>query len=170
LPASHRQPSSGIGQEVLDFLRSGAAVLGIFAEQAKDEGFDLGGQVFSKRTRRFRLVVPDGIHYGSVAIAFEWSFSGEHLVKQDAQSPKVCSLVDRLSAQLLGRHVGHGTQHHAAARERHISKLGQPEVEDFDSAVGLSNYVSRFDVPVDDPLLVGRGEPARDLPGILNPG
>ena len=42
---------------------------------------------------------------------------------------------------------------------------GEAEVEDLDVAVLRQEDVLGLDVAVDDPLLVGRGEPLGDLPG-----
>jgi hypothetical protein len=44
-----------------------------------------------------------------------------------------------------------------------LGLFGEAEVEDLDPAVVAEEEVRRLDVAVDDPLLVGGGEAARDL-------
>ena len=48
-----------------------------------------------------------------------------------------------------------------------MRELGEAEVEDLDAAVVRDEEVLRLQIPVDDPLLVRRGEPVRDLERVV---
>ena len=95
----------------------------------------------------------------------------EHLVEHAAERPDVGPLVDRLSARLLGAHVGRGPEDDAFARaaDRDRRRLRQvrcrvvagdrfrePEVEHLDHAVRRDLDVRRFQIAVNDALSRGR--------------
>ena len=75
-------------------------------------------------------------------------------VRWSATSPRICSREIRRGAQ---RHAGLGQPGLAGGQ------LGDPEIHDAGGAVLQDADVGRFDVAVDDALLVGIVEPARDL-------
>ena len=85
--------------------------------------------------------------------------AGEHLVEHDAEREDVGAVVERLSRDLLGRHVARRAQQHARGR-LHV-RVAQPrdaEVHDLHAAVGEHHDVAGLHVAVDDAALVGRRE------------
>ena len=86
-------------------------------------------------------------------------------------------MIGRLALHLLGRHVTGRSHDDARLRRRGLGRdpgqwtrarlrtrqLREPEVEDLDAAVFGDEEVLGFQVAMDDPLLVRRREPARDL-------
>ena len=101
----------------------------------------------------------------------------EHLVQDAGERPDVGTLVDRLAARLFGAHVGRRAHHDALARSLDRDRLApavsgaavtgtddsrEPEVQHLDNAVRRDLDVRRFEIPVNDPLLVRRPRaPAR---------
>ncbi len=97
-------------------------------------------------------------------------------------------MVDGVAARLLGRHVGHGAQHVAAARQLaadrlhlavHVGRLagqrlglehlGQAEVEQLDVALVGDHHVGGLEVAVHDAALVGVGQRAGDGQRVVEP-
>ena len=89
--------------------------------------------------------------------------------------------VGRLALDLLRRHVAESPEHDArlrgAGRRRQARRvgpclvqrqLGQAEVEDLDAAVLRDEQVLGFQIPVDDPLFVRRGEAVSDLQRVVD--
>jgi hypothetical protein len=87
-------------------------------------------------------------------------------------------VIDRFSPELLGGHVGDRSQHRAGSRAllqrasargagvaafRGAGPTGEPEVQDLDPIVASHEDVLGLQVPVDDPLVVGRVESPGDL-------
>ncbi len=117
-----------------------------------------------------------GEHVGD-GVAVEQLPPGEHLPQHDAERPDVGAPVDRLAAGLLGAHVGGGAEDDAGrggvagegGRERQVGalallpRLGEPEVEHLDRAVGPDLDVGGLEIAVDDPGVVGGLERLGDL-------
>ena len=108
----------------------------------------------------------------------ERSLAGEALVENTTEGEDVRSPVERLSARLLGAHVGSGSEDDAGLRPagrgrrrvggvgtRRIDHPGEPEVENFHRAVGTNLDVRRLQIAVDDSDSVRRLETGRDLGG-----
>jgi hypothetical protein len=95
---------------------------------------------------------------------FERTLAGRHLVDEDAERKDVAARVDRISHQLLGRHVGERADDLALARlldawqPRRLDVLGEAEVEHLHAAVGADHDIGRLEVAMDDPPGVRRGE------------
>jgi hypothetical protein len=105
----------------------------------------------------------------------------QHLPEHDAESPDIGTLVHRLAARLLGRHVGGGAEQQACLRAgvrecrrpRQIRpragslllrvRLGETEIEHLDIATGGELDVGRFEITVNDAVLVSFLERLRDL-------
>ena len=98
----------------------------------------------------------------------------EHLEDHAAKCPDIGALVDRQTARLLGTHVGRRTKNgalmRAAGRGRygsrdilHLDQLRKAEVQDLYRAVGRQLDVRRFQIPMDDALLVRRVQCLGDL-------
>jgi hypothetical protein len=65
--------------------------------------------------------------------------------------------------QLFRGHVRDGTHDDAGRRHGLIACLGQPEVQDFDRAIGRHHHVGRLEVTVDDSGGVRARQPSPDL-------
>src|SRR4029079_7519555 len=103
----------------------------------------------------------------------------EHFEQQTAEGPDVASFIDRLALRLLRAHVGGGPENDAGwlagvderGRGREIDGAvritglvtGQPEIEDLHLAISGQRDVSRFEIPVNDSLLVRRFQRVDDL-------
>jgi hypothetical protein len=111
-------------------------------------------------------------------VARERRMSSQQLVEHAAERSDVGPLVDLLSTRLLRAHVGRRAEDHAFAcstwghgrRGREIgagrvtgSHLGQAEVQHLDGPVPRDLDVGRFEVAMDDPLLVRRVQRIGDL-------
>jgi hypothetical protein len=91
-------------------------------------------------------------------------------------------MIGGLPADLLGGHVADrahddaGSRLDRGGRRRHLRRRGsggglelrQAEVEDLHAAVVRDEEVLGLQVAVDDPLLVGRREPLRDLARVVD--
>ena len=104
--------------------------------------------------------------------------AGQHLPQHHAEGPDIGPAVDLLTPRLFGAHVGRSSENHAlerrvlgeGRRERRadvsalrLPRLGEPEVEHLDRAVVGDLDVGRFEIAVDDALLVRRLEGFGDL-------
>ncbi len=106
----------------------------------------------------------DGVDRRGLARSLERPPPGQHLVEHHAQRPEVRAGVELVTPRLLGRHVGRRPHGRArAGNGRRARELGQAEVEDLHQTVARDHQVGRLDVPVDDPLAVRLGQPARHL-------
>ena len=97
---------------------------------------------------------------------FEREFAGEEFVKHHAEREDVRTVVGVGALDLLGGHIprrANGAPLLCEARPGRRPQLGEPEVHDLRDTVLADHDVLRLDVPVDDPLLVGGGEPVGDL-------
>ena len=120
-------------------------------------------------------------HLGHVR-AVECARSRQHLVQDAAERPDVAALVRLAALRLFGRHVGGRTQDHADAGQHRgrrnrgrrrdvcvagrgfwVRKLGEAEVQDLHRPVRPNLDVGRFQVAVNDPLLVRCLERLGDL-------
>ena len=86
-------------------------------------------------------------------------------------------MISSLSAHLFGGHVanrpedgsrccvpGASRQHRRARSRRHgFQQLRQTEVEDLHAAIGRHKQILRFEIPMDDALVMGCGKAADDL-------
>jgi len=115
-------------------------------------------------------------------LALEGPAPGQALVEDAAERPDVGALVHHASPGLLGAHVGRGAQDHSGLGRRvahggrrgqvHVrtcalgrTGFGQTEVQHLGRAGRGEHHVPGLQVPVDDPVLVGRLHLRRDLPG-----
>ena len=91
------------------------------------------------------------------AVGGERDSSGERLIKSDAQRVDVGAFVDFLVETLLGGEVARGAHQHAGGGETggRAAHQSQTEVRDLDQSAIDDEQVGRFDVAVDDALLVG---------------
>jgi len=136
-----------------------------------------------RRRRRQRAPVGFALDDGRERIggrgAGERAAAREHLVEHASERPDVGPLVDRLSARLLGAHVG-GSPDDASGFSRveterrgveasfvdpgvRIDRLRDAEVEHLHDTGRCDQDVGRLQVAVDDAAFVRRLERARDL-------
>ena len=88
---------------------------------------------------------------------------GEALVKDGAERPDVATLVGRLAAKLFRRHVGKRPEQTAGLSLGGIHDARDPEVHDFDGAIGGDHDVSRLDIAMNHPAAVSVIECAASL-------
>jgi len=103
-------------------------------------------------------------------LALERPRSAEHLAQDRAEAEDVGARIDGRAVDLFRRHVcrraGEALAQFVAPGLRPVRgrlQDGDAEIEDLERAVGGDEEVVRLDVAVDDALLVGRGQPARQL-------
>ena len=119
-----------------------------------------------------RILFQDGGHRLRRRVALESAPPGQHLVEDRAQRKQICPRIDGLPADLLGRHVAHGSEDGSGvgphvglgvglALVRKI--FGQPEIQNLDLPVAEHEDVLRFQISMDDALVVSSREPSRDL-------
>ena len=116
-----------------------------------------------------RLAVHDRVGDRHHAVAEEGLAPGEHLVEHHADREEIRTRVDVLAHHLLGAHIGRRAEHLAVHREVGLEgEPGDAEVGDLDRPVREDLDVVGLDVPVDDALRVGVGEPREHGPGDLH--
>ncbi len=138
-------------------------------EAAKDDAFDLGGQVGPMVCRRLtRRSVEAHREYFEVRRSSEWDLVRHEFVEDRAESPHVGSFVDiTRRAHLFGGHVEERA-HDVVSRPvqcfdtRNGELLGNAEIEHFDAMRSIlrrgQKKVRRLDVPVDDACRVRLGQ------------
>ena len=126
------------------------------------------------------LFADDGRDHVGERLARERALARQTLVQHAPEGPDVRAPVHGLAARLLGAHVGRRTQHEsflgheeavglrragpAVTTQRRNDRLGEPEVEQLDHALGRDANVRGLEVAVNDAGLVRRLEPLGDLP------
>jgi hypothetical protein len=130
----------------------------------------------------WRLPRQDRAHRVGGRLAVERAVTREHLVEDRAEGEDVASRVGRLSPHLLRRHVAERAEHDARLGARRggrqirllapaflgVRQFRQTEVEDLEPAILRDEEVLGLQVPVDNPLLVGRCEAVRNLHRIVD--
>ena len=125
-----------------------------------------------------RLVLENGVHQLHGGISGERVLAGEHLVQDDAEGEDVGAMVGGLAADLLGGHVagraendsrlGVGENGVPGGDGRNGDELGQAEIQDLDMAVAGQEDVRGLEVAMDHALVVGGGQAAGDLNGVVD--
>jgi len=157
------------------------ALLRVLLERVPDDSVEPGMDVAVRGGEVRGLFRQDRRDRVGRGVALERAAARDHLVEDRPEGEDVGPLVRRATAHLLGRHVAHGPQHDAGLRAHgsrgevgllraagfRLLELCETEVEDLDSPVPRHEQVLGLEVPVDDPLLVRRGEPPRDLDRVV---
>ena len=162
------QPPQGFG----DDAGSGGSLLGSFLEQSLQQP--------SHRRRNLEGTVayhgdpaPDDFlqQRQGLVVSAQRRLTGQHLVQHATQAVQVGPTIDGLAHALLGHHVNRRAQHLSSQRQlgRIILPAGDTEVDQLDAVhpavAGLQPDVGRFDVAVDQAMLVGHGQALRNLCG-----
>ena len=109
----------------------------------------------------------DALEHGQRRLGAERRAAGAHRVQHAAEAEQVGAVVERLALRLLRGHVHRRAGDDPALRQAGVvGGAGQAEVGDLHPLLRpvLQQDVRRLDVAVDQPLLVGRGQPLGDLP------
>ena len=179
---NHRRagrPRQGLEVE-RQVVRRVEALLGILLEAVPHDAVEARRDVLVGRREVRRVLPQDGRHRLRRRLAVEGARARDHLVENGAEREDVRARIGLLSLDLLGRHVAERAEHDAglgAVRGRQVRlrpgravglrQLGEAEVEDLDPAVVGHEQVLGLQVPVNDPLLVRRRQPAGDLDRVV---
>src|ERR1019366_3436679 len=108
-----------------------------------------------------RNEMQDRIGNGVFAGAFKWPAPGQHFVTNDTQGENVGNRGNRLHLDLLGRHIEKRSL--APPRPAGFSAMSDSEIDDLDRVILQYEDVARLDVPMDQPLLMGRLQSSASL-------
>ena len=98
-----------------------------------------------------------------MVFACKWLSIREALIKDGAERPDVATFIGRLAAKLLRRHVGKCPEQTTGLSLGGIHDARDPEVHDFDGAIGGDHDVSRLDITMN--YAVGERNQTRGKPG-----
>ena len=98
-----------------------------------------------------------------VQAALERLLVAQQLVGNGADGKDIAPKIDRASEHLLRRHVIERPDHRAVLRHGRPFDAGDAEVKNPHDALSVHHDVRRFDVPVDDPGMMGEVEAGADL-------
>ena len=105
-----------VAQLAREIARGGRAAIGLFAERAQHQRFELRRDARVVHTRR-RRVGADVLHrHCDRAIAAERQPVGQRLIQRHAQRVDIRARRGRLTARLLGRDIVGGAECHARSR------------------------------------------------------
>ena len=129
-------------------------------ERVRHDGVEAGGNLRVVARRRRRNLVKDVIDDLGRRSAGERHPAGRELEEHDAEREDIGPVVDRMAERLLGRHVGHGAEHHPGDRDLRLrdfrvltailDELREAEIEHLDEASVGPHQVCALDVAVDD--------------------
>ncbi len=155
--------------------------IAVLLQAMLDDAVESRGNVPSRLRQLRRLVSQDCRHRLGVRVPLERLLAREHLVEDRPEREDVRAVVDRESLHLLGRHVARGPHDRPGlrvalvrgsarllARSDGLDPLRQAEVEDLDVAVPADEEVLGLQVPMDDALLVRRGETPGNLERVVH--
>ena len=175
-----RSKTQGLGQ----FPGGPEALGGIFRQADPEDAAQGRGQAFGI-ARDFRTPCEDGPHGLHRGGAAEGVVPCSHLPQNHTQAEEIAAGIYVLTPDLFGAHVVGGSHHQAnlrdpAERWAHprtrcglwwqgliLAQFHQPEIEDLHMAVDRQHQVLRLEIPVDDALVMGGGEPIRHGRGQL---
>ena len=109
------------------------------------------------KRRRQRFEVDDLVQQAVAGRSLERAFSGQQVVQDDAQRVNVGLVVEPFVLHLLRRHVGR----RADSRQVSVFRgqiVGGAEIADLELAIPREQKIARFDIAVDDALLLRVGE------------
>ena len=155
----------------------------VLLETVTDDAIERGRNVCACAVELRRIFLQDRRHRVGSRVAFERSSAGQHFVQHGAERKEVRASIDRLSANLLGRHVADRAHHRAGIGSRRengrlsrgavgwpLSRRGrsrEPEVQDLHAPVAEQEDVVGFQIAMDDTLVVSGRETAGHLNGAV---
>src|SRR5664280_461937 len=101
---------------------------------------------------------------GDSAVRVKGNKAAQHLIKDEPYGKLVRTCIQVLPHGLLGRHILHGSDHHAGlghAVTLHRSR--QTEVHDYDAAGGVAHDIAGLEIAMDDALAMGGLQAGADL-------
>ena len=155
------------------------AVLPLLLEAVADDAVEPRRHLQLRR-ELLRLLLQDRVQRLHRRVAVERPAARQHLVEHRPEGEDVGAVVRRLAPRLLRGHVADRPQHHARRRlprQRGRSRVlavrddrlqREAEVQDLDDPVLRDEQVLGLQVPVDDRLVVRRGEPVRHLQRVVH--
>ncbi len=157
-----------------DVARGLEAFWWILLETMADDPVEGGWKRMSVARQLRRLFAQDRGHRLRAGFSLERAAPREHLVEDGAECEDVRAVVGGLAAHLLRGHVArrahddalvgvHGSRGAVTSRGLRARQLGQPEIQDLHAPVAEHEEVRRLEIPMDQPVIVRRGEAARDL-------
>ena len=178
-PLSHARPawSDGLRRrcEAPDLAKHetrgrdiGDALTTVF-DEATLEKTSNGWRHLRRECRPVWFEADDRAHYLGDVVTIKRSLARQHLVEHTAERPDISSLVDLLAFRLLGCHVGGGAKDHSSSRGHRaqrrrlgdirntrgtFERLRQSEVEHLHRAVCAYFDVRRFQIAMNDPVLM----------------
>ena len=162
-------------------VRRVEALLRILFEAVPHDALERRRHVLVRDRKIRRILLQDRRHRVGGRVAVEGALAREHLVEDRAEGEDVAARVGGTAAHLFGRHVTERAQDDAGFRAGggrrqvrdlraallRVRELGEAEVEDLQPTVVRDEDVLGLQVPVDDSLLVRRGETVNDLERVV---
>ena len=119
------------------------------------------------------ILTDDGVERFDGRSAPEWTLPREHFVQHDTEAEDVRPMVDPCTSRLLRRHVADRSDDHPRVsglfrdrirrKPRRLGNARDTEVEDLHASFARDEQVLRFEVAVDDPAIVRRGQACGDI-------
>ena len=162
------------------------AGLGALLQAVPDDPVQAGGRASRDRIQARGFLHQDRRQRVCGRAAGEGLPAREHLVEHDAKAEEVAAGVHRFAPGLLGTHVAEGPEDQALlgmdgpagvqgfGGQQGLGRrvlggdrglFGQAEIQDLEAALRGDPQIFRFQVPVDEPLAVGRGQTLGHLDG-----
>ena len=130
-----------------------------------DDAFQAVGKVRHFHCRGRNLLLQMLERHGHRGIPVKGHMSGHHLVHGDADGIDVALLVHDAASRLLRRRVMHRAHHARADGLGGCGGAGDAEIRHFHLAVFGYDDVLRFDIPVDNMVVMGSLKPRHHLDG-----
>ena len=164
-----------------DVARRVEALFGILLQAVPHDPLEPRLDALVRRREVRRFLAQDRRHRLRRRVAVERADAREHLVQDRSEREDVRALVRGLALDLLGRHVAERSHDDAGlgrgggrrqvrllrALVLVLRQLRETEVEDLDPPVVRQKQVLGLEISMDDPLLVRRREPLRDLDRVV---
>ena len=126
-----------------------------------------------------RVFFKNRVHGLYIRIAFERAPARDHFIEHSAEREDIRTMVCGQTANLLGRHISHRSQHHPwlGCGGRHdgvggsgsfFGQFREPEIKNLDPAVDRDENIVWLHIAMKDSLVMSRGEAARQLCAIID--
>ena len=122
----------------------------ILLQQPQNKVFERRREIVLMRREQFGLIVKNRVRNRDLLITTEWLSSREHLIEHYPERPQVGTCIHVLTADLLRRHIGYGSEANTGFTATMIARFGQSKVEDPHGAGGQEHDVARLQVAVHD--------------------